>query len=184
MRIAYVLYDDITLLDFVGFYDPVSRLRSLGYLPQLSWDLCARGPQVTDNHGTVINIGRVLPDLSGYELVYVPGGFGTRSLLADREFLDWLGSAAGVPHLVSVCTGSLLLGAAGLLAGRRATTHFNEYDRLAPYVGEVVREELVHDGPVVTGGAVAAALHLGLYVAELLAGKKAAMAIRRSMNYR
>ena len=183
MRVAYVLYDDITLLDFVGFYDPVSRLRSLGYRPDLTWDLCALQAQITDNHGTVINIDRVRPDLSGYELVYVPGGFGSRRLLANSDFLDWLRPASSVPHLVSVCTGSLLLGAAGLLTGRRATTHFNEYDRLAPYVDEVVREDLVHHGPVITGGAVAAALPLGLYVAELLAGKEAATAIRRSMNY-
>ena len=184
MRIAYVLYNELTLLDFVGFYDPVSRLRRLGHLPNLSWELCATHARVIDNHGTVLHIDRIQPDLSDYDVVYVPGGFGSRALLTDVGFLDWLRTAAGVPRLVSVCTGSLLLGAAGLLQGRRATTHFNEYDRLAPYVAEVVREELVHDGPVLTGGAVAAALPLGIYLAAQLAGPEAAVAIQASMNYR
>ena len=184
MRIAYVLYDGITLLDFVGFYDPVSRLQTLGYLPQLNWDLCATQAQVSDQHGTTFTTDLIRPDLSVYDIVYLPGGLGSRALLSNVDFLAWLRTAAGVPYLVSVCTGSLLLGAAGLLTDRRATTHFNEYERLAPYVAEVVSEELVHDGPVLTGGAVAAALPLGLYLARLLAGREAAAAIRRSMNYR
>ena len=184
MRIAYILYDDITLLDFVGFYDPVSRLRSQGFIPDLDWHLCATKATVHDNFGLHISVDRVTPDLAAYDLVYVPGGFGSRTLQRDEAFLAWLRSAGDVPHLVSVCTGSLLLGAAGLLRGKRATTHFNEYGTLAPYVSEVVREHIVTDGNSITGGAVATSLDLGLHVCELLAGKDAVAAIRRSMNYR
>ncbi|CAH1001389.1 Isonitrile hydratase [Neolewinella maritima] len=183
MRIAYLLYDDLTLLDFVGFYDPISRLRTQGFLPDLAWHLCGRSATVHDNFGLRLTVDRITPDLSGYDLVYIPGGFGSRPLMNDQQFLDWLRTATAVPYIVSVCTGSLLLGAAGLLKGRRATTHFDAYDTLAPYVSEVVPERIVTDGNVITGGAVATALDLGLHVCELLAGKDAAGAIRSSMSY-
>ena len=183
MRIAYVLYDDLTLLDFVGFYDPVSRLRSQGFLPALEWHLCATKATVHDSFGLHVSIDRVTPDLAAYDLVYVPGGFGSRALQHQEDFLNWLRTAGEVQYLVSVCTGSLLLGAAGLLRGKRATTHFQEYDTLAPYVAGVIRERIVTDGNTITGGAVATSLDLGLHVCKLLAGKNAAARIRRSMNY-
>ncbi|WP_420458953.1 DJ-1/PfpI family protein [Neolewinella sp.] len=183
MRIAYILYDDHTLLDFVGFYDPVSRLHSQGFLPDLAWHLCGTKATIHDNFRLHIAIDRVTPNLAAYDLVYVPGGFGSRVLQQDEEFLTWLRTAGGVRHLVSVCTGSLLLGAAGLLTGKRATTHFNAYDTLAPYVAEVVHERIVTDGNCITGGAVATSLDLGLHVCELLVGKDAAAAVRHSMNY-
>lgn len=183
MRIAYLLFDDFTLLDFSGFYDPVSRLRSQGHLLELSWDLCATKPTVRDNFGLQLTVDAIAPDLSVYDLVYLPGGFGTRRLIHNELFLDWLRTAAAVDHLVSVCTGSLLLGAAGLLHGKRATTHFNEYATLAPYVAEVVKERIVTDGKVVTGGAVATSLDLGLHVCGLLAGVEAVKAIRTGMAY-
>lgn len=184
MRIAYILYDNLTLLDFVGFYDPVSRLRTQGYLPELEWHLCATKATVRDSCGLHVSIDRIMPDLAAYDLVYVPGGFGSRTLINDDEFLDWLRTAAQTEQLVSVCTGSLLLGAAGLLQGKRATTHFDEYATLAPYVAEVVEENLVADGRVITGGAVAASLDLGLYTCQKLAGPDAATEISRRMNYR
>ncbi len=183
MRIAYIFYNDITLLDFVGFYDPISRLRSQSFLPDLEWHLCGTKATIHDHFGLHVTIDRVMPDLAAYDLVYVPGGLGSRALQQDEEFLTWLRTAAEVRYLISVCTGSLLLGAAGLLTGKRATTHFNEYDTLAPYVAEVVQERIVTDGNTITGGAVATSLDIGLHVCELLAGKDAAAAIRRSMNY-
>ena len=183
MRIAYILYNEVTLLDFVGFYDPVSRLRTQGYLPRLEWDLCAPGDKVYDSFGLQIGIDRVLPDLSAYDLVYLPGGFGSRALMHDGAFLNWLRTASDASYLVSVCTGSLLLGAAGLLRGKRATTHFDEYGTLAPFVGEVLKEPIVQDGRVITGGAVAASLDLGLYVCSLLGGRVAATEICARMNY-
>jgi cyclohexyl-isocyanide hydratase len=183
MRIAYILYDDLTLLDFIGFYDPISRLRSLNILPDLGWDYCALTPTVRDTFGLTLAVDRTRPDLSDYDLAFVPGGVGSRVLMHDPVFLDWLRTARSVPLKVSVCTGSLLLGAAGLIRRRRATTHFGEYDRLSPYVGEVVRNRIVEDGDLITGGAVASSLDVGLYVVDKLAGPRDAELIRRAMNY-
>ena len=183
MRLAYLLFDELTTLDFIGFYDPVSRLRSRGYLPELSWDLCAPTPVVRDNFGLTIQVDEVLPDLSGYDLLYVPGGFGTRARAQEAAFVEWVKTAAPVPLKVSVCTGSLILGAAGFLEGKRATTHYGEYERLGAYTDRISEERIVEDEGVITGGAVSAALDLGLYVCEKLAGAQAANDIRQSMNY-
>ena len=183
MKIAYVLFDDLTLLDFTGIYDPVSRLKSQRHLPDLRWDLCALTPTVRDSFGLSVAVDKVRPDLGTYDLVIVPGGMGTRSLRHDDDFIDWLKTAAAVPQKASVCTGSLLLGAAGLLTGRRATTHFNEYATLAPYCGEVVRERIVVDGAVTTAGAVASSLDLGLHLCRTLVGEEKTERIRRSMSY-
>lgn len=183
MKIAFVLFNDITLLDFIGVYDPICRLRSQGHIPDLSWDLCAITPTIKDGFGLELTIDRLRPDLREYDMIIIPGGFGTRLLQRDEEFMDWLRTAQLVLHKASICTGSLLLGAAGFLKGHRATTHFNEYDALVPYCQEVVKERIVEDGGVITAGAVASSLDLGLYLCKKLAGPKAAEQIRKSMDY-
>jgi len=183
MKAAYILYNDITLLDFIGVYDPLSRLQSQGHLPDFSWDTCALTPIINDAFGLGVEVDKVSPNLRGYDLLIVPGGFGTRMLKDNPAFISWLQTAADIPLKISVCTGSLLLGAAGFLEGQRATTHFNEYDALAPYCKEVVREELVDDGAVITAGAVASSLTLGLYLCEKFVGREKTEAVRRSMAY-
>lgn len=183
MKAAYILFNDITLLDFIGVYDPLSRLQSQGHLPDFSWDTCALTPTITDSFGLGMEVSKVCPNLSGYDLIIVPGGFGTRMLKDNPSFISWLQTAADVPLKTSVCTGALLLGAAGFLEGHRATTHFNEYDALTPFCKEVVREELVDDGAVITAGAVASSLTLGLYLCEKFVGAEKMEVVRKSMAY-
>lgn len=130
-----------------------------------------------------MKIDRIAPDLSGYDLIFIPGGFGTRQLVNVPEFVDWLKSAKDVKHKVSVCTGSLLLGAADFLREKRATTHPNAYDLLRPYCVEVITERIVKDGNVITGGGVATSVDLGLYLCETLAGPEAAQRIQKQMDY-
>lgn len=184
MRIAYILYNGITTLDFIGIYDPVSRLRSMGFLPDLNWQLCALQPAIKDHFGLELVMDAIRPDLGGYDAIVVPGGFGSRALQQDGDFIEWLRTVGKDTLKVSICTGSLLLGAAGLLNGKKATTHFNEYQHLAAYAKEVLRERIVEDGDVVTAGAVAASLDLGLYLCEKWAGKQAMEEIAKSMNYK
>lgn len=184
MKIAYILFDDITLLDFIGIYDPLARLKSQDHLPDLSWDLCAFTPSVRDSFGLEVRIDRVKNDLGDYDMIIVPGGYGTRSLQNDPEFISWLQTAGPAGKKISICTGALLLGAAGFLSGHRATTHFNEYQQLGQYCAEVVKERIVDDGMVITAGAVASSLDLGLYLCRMLAGESAAEQVRESMAYR
>jgi cyclohexyl-isocyanide hydratase len=120
MKIAFVIYNDMTALDFVGVYDPLTRLKTMEFLSDITWDICSFTPAVNDNTGLAFVPDKVGMPLGGYDMVVVPGGFGSRKLAEDAEFLAWLGTAAKCPLKVSVCTGALLWGAAGFLAGPEA----------------------------------------------------------------
>lgn len=183
MRIAFVLFDGLTALDFVGSYDALTRLKTLGIRDDLTWNLCARTPEVSDSNGLRLRADRVGQPLGGYDLLYVPGGLGTRPLMHDEAFLAWLRTAADCPLKVSVCTGALLLGAAGFLQGKRATTHWSAYDLLRPYCAEVVEERVVDEGEVVTARGVSAAIDLGLALVARLAGHEVALRAARQMDF-
>lgn len=183
MKIAYILFDGITLLDFVGIYDPISRMKSKGFLEDLDWDLCATTSSIQDGFGLKINIDKIKPNLSDYDMVIIPGGFGTRKLQFEKDFVDWIKTASNVEYKVSICTGSLLLGAAGFLKGKTATTNFNEYQTLEKYCNVVSKERIVEDNNIITAGAVASSLDLGLYICEKLVGKENTEVIRKSMDY-
>ena len=142
MKIAYIIFDGMTMLDLVGVYDPVSRLRSIQFIPNLSWDFCATKPEIKDSFGFTVKADKISPDLSVYDVVIIPGGGGTRKLAIDKTFIAWLSTASTVPLKCSVCTGSLLLGAAGFLEGKNATTHFEEYEQLGQYGCRVLRQKL------------------------------------------
>jgi cyclohexyl-isocyanide hydratase len=183
MKIAFVIFNGITWLDFVGVYDPVSRLRSLNYLPDLTWDVCAFSNTASDHSGLEMVPNKVKEPLSGYDVVIVPGGIGTRKLITDKEFMDWIKTAQPVNLKISICTGSLILGSAGFLTDKKATTNFLEYETLRPYCKEVVKERIVEDGNVITAGAVSASIDLGLYLCEKWAGQEAVDEIRKRMDY-
>jgi cyclohexyl-isocyanide hydratase len=183
MRTAFVVFDRMTMLDFVGIYDPLTRLHAMGFMPDFAWDVCAQAPEVADDRGLHLRATAVGGSLSGYDLLVVPGGVGTRPLLRDAAFLAWLRTAAPVPRKASVCTGALLLGAAGFLQGRRATTHPSALTDLAPFCQAVLTTRIVDDGPVLTAGGVTAGLDAGLVVVEQLAGPAVARRIRQQMDY-
>lgn len=183
MKIAYVLFDGITLLDFIGIYDPLSRIKSGNYLPEFEWTLCGTQRSIKDSFGLEILIDEVNPDLGVYDMIVVPGGFGTRPLQADKTFISWLQTAKNCPYKVSICTGSLLLGAAGFLKDKIATTHFNEYEALKSYCGRLSKDRIVDDDNTITAGAVASSLDLGLYLCTKLLGPEKAESIRASMDY-
>ncbi|MDT9719387.1 DJ-1/PfpI family protein [Paenibacillus sp. ClWae2A] len=183
MKIAFVLFDGLTFLDFAGFYDVINRLNFFEQTKGTTWETCAMTDQVTDESGLTLKVDRVKPDLSEYDLVFFPGGMGTRKLRYDEAFVGWLKQAASVPLKVSVCTGSLLLGAAGFLSGKKATTHPRAYNLLEPYVDEVIQKRIVKDGNVITAGGVATSIDLGIYVVRLLAGQEAAANVKLQIDY-
>ncbi len=183
MKSAFIVFDRITFLDFVGFYDPVTRLKSMKVIDDFEWDVCAMAPAIVDDRGLRIEVASVRQPLGAYDMVFVPGGFGTRTLQHDSAFIDWLKSASSVPLKASVCTGALLLGAAGFLRGRRATTHPAELKELERYCGSVVRDRVVDEGDIVTAGGVSAAIDAGLHIVEKLAGADARARIASQMDY-
>src|SRR5438128_1881541 len=109
MKAAFAIFDRMTALDFVGVYDPLGRLRTMDVLPDFEWTVCATAANVTDDRGLRFSPDRVGESLAGFDLLVVPGGYGTRDLQRDPAFLAWLRTAEGVPLKASVCTGALLL---------------------------------------------------------------------------
>ncbi|NIP60582.1 MAG: DJ-1/PfpI family protein [Gemmatimonadetes bacterium] len=184
MKIAFVAFEGMTVLDLVSVFDPLTRLRTMEIRPSVRWNVVALAGRVADRAGLRILPDRVAHDLGGYDLLVVPGGPATRELKDDPGFVDWIRSAEGVPLKASVCTGALLLGAAGFLEGRRATTHPTAFSELAPYCGRVEEARVVDEGDVVTAGGVTAGLDLGLHLCERLAGSDATSRIARQMDFR
>lgn len=180
MKVAFCIYDGMTVLDFVGAYDPITRLDRMDFTP-LEWDVCARTERVSADE-LDLGVDRVEPDLGEYDLVFFPGGFASRELRHEESFLEWIRTAASCEYLTSVCTGSLLLGAAGFLEGKRATTHPSAFETLEEYA-DVVDDRVVHDGNVITGRGVSSSVDLGLYVVETLSDAETRRAIAAQMDY-
>lgn len=168
MEIAILAFDGMTALDAVG------PAQVLAFLPgaSLRWTSAAPGPQRTDA-GTSIVAPHSLADVPAPDIVVVPGGLDVRPVMADGRVLDWLRAAHVTTRwTTSVCTGALVLGAAGLLKGRRATTHWAMVDRLAKLGATAVSERVVVDGKIVTAAGVSAGIDMALAVIAKLFGEK------------
>jgi transcriptional regulator GlxA family with amidase domain len=183
MKIAFVIYNGMTSLDFIGIYDPLTRLKTMGFVPDLKWEICAHTEEVTDSTGLRMLPTKVREPLGAYDMMVVPGGFGSRKLVFDSDFIAWLKTANSCPLKVSVCTGSLLLGATGFLQGKKATTHPAALEMLSKYTKAIEKQRIVDEGDVITAGGVASSIDLGLYLCEKLVGSQAREKIRRAMDY-
>lgn len=183
-KIALLAFPRLTFLDLIGVYDALRRVTPMKLAPDVSVTLIGTEAEVVDDSGLVVRAHKVYDELAGYDLLFLPGGFGTRTLMHDARFLQWLATWGGTRPLASVCTGSLLLGAAGYLKGLRATTHHNALDLLKPLCREVVADRrIVDEGRVVTAGGVASSLDLGLYLVEKYWGAAARQTIAAQMEY-
>jgi len=183
MKAAFIVFDGMTALDFIGFYDPITRLKSMKIIENFAWNVCAQSAEVTDDRGLKFKADTVGATLEGYDMIVVPGGFGTRKLQHDDTFMRWIKTAANVPLKISVCTGALILGAAGFLKGRRATTHPSAYQELEPYCATVVKERVVDEDCIITARGVSSSLDMGLHVVERLAGAAARARVAAQMDY-
>jgi transcriptional regulator GlxA family with amidase domain len=183
LRIAFIIYDQMTALDFIGVYDAITRLKTMGFMPDLEWEICAISDKVVDSTGLCFTPTKVMDSLANYDTIIVPGGLGSRGLLCNERFIRWLQSATGCKLKASVCTGALLLGAPGFLRGKRATTHRTAFDSLRQFCAAVVDERIVDEGDVITARGVTASIDLGLYICERLAGREVKEKIRKQMDY-
>jgi len=183
LRVAFIIYDGMTSLDFIGVYDPLTRLRTMEFMPDFEWEVCALTGEVSDGTGLRFAPTKIGGSLGDYDMIIVPGGFGSRRLVRDDEFIKWLRSAAPCKFKVSVCTGSLLLGAAGFLRGRKATTHRSAFNELERFCDQVVDKRIVDEGDVITAQGVTSSIDLGLYLCEKFSGVEAKERIREQMDY-
>ncbi|MGH7356020.1 MAG: DJ-1/PfpI family protein [Candidatus Rokuibacteriota bacterium] len=184
-RIALLAFPRLTFLDLIGVYDALRRLAPMEIDDGVSVRIIGTEKEIVDDSGLRVRPDAVYEDLAGFDLLFVPGGFGTRTLMNDARFVDYLRTWGDTRPLASVCTGSLLLGAAGYLHGLRATTHHRALDTLRPLCREVVSDQrIVDEGRVVTAGGVASSLDLGLYLVEKWWGAAAREKIAAQMEYR
>ena len=180
MQIAILIFDKLTALDAIGPYEVLSRLPGA----ELEFVAPEAGVKQTDTGRLGLQATSSIDELTDPDIVLVPGGEGTRPLLTDERVLDWLRSAhEGSTWTTSVCTGALVLGAAGILEGKRATTYWVHLDRLREYGAEPIRERFVEDGKVVTAAGVSAGIDMALYLATRIAGDDAAQAIQLGIEY-
>ncbi|MFZ3237285.1 MAG: DJ-1/PfpI family protein [Stellaceae bacterium] len=179
LRSGMLVFPNLTQLDLTGPYEVLARLP--GADTRLLWKNL---DPVRSEHGLTI-----LPDTSfeqcpPLDLVLVPGGPGVNPLLEDREALAFLRRAAAeARYVVGICTGSLMLGAAGLLRGKRAGTHWMSRGLLRAFGAEPVTERVVRDGNLFTGGGVTAGIDVALAVAAEIAGQAGAEAIQLAIEY-
>lgn len=180
MNLGFVLFPRLTQLDLTGPFEVLARV------PGATCHLIAATlDPVTSDTGLTILPTMTFADCPQLDVLCVPGGSAGVSLaIQDRELLDFLRrQAPGCDYVTSVCTGSLLLGAAGLLHGKRATTHWASLDKLREYGALVTPGRVVRDGSLLTGGGVTAGLDFGLTLAAELAGPQVAQALQLGLEY-
>jgi transcriptional regulator GlxA family with amidase domain len=179
MEIAIPLYDRFTALDAVGPYEVLWRLPGA----TVRWVGAEARPYATDR-GLKLVADATLDDVPAPDVIVVPGGTGTRDALRDERLVEWIRAAdATSTWTTSVCTGALLLGAAGLLDGLRATTHWAYMDALGRYGAEPTSERVVRQGKVITSAGVSSGIDMALTLAAAIAGDDVAQAIQLRIEY-
>ena len=174
-----LVFPNLTQLDLTGPYEVLAKLPGAETL--LLWKSL---DPVRSEHGLTILPMATFSSCPPLDLVLVPGGVGINPLLEDAEVLAFLRRAAVTArYVVGICTGSLVLGAAGLLRGRRAGTHWMSRNLLPAFGAEPVAERVVADGKFFTGGGVTAGIDVALAVAAEIAGRTAAERIQLGIEY-
>lgn len=180
MDIAIVLYDRFTALDAIGPYEVLSRLPGA----RVSFLAAQAGPVTTDNGMLTILAEGALSDMPRPDLLLVPGGPGEVVQRAGGPVRDWLVEADRTSTwTTSVCTGSLILAAAGLLAGKPATGHWLAMEELARLGAQPTSQRIVFDGKTVTAAGVSAGIDMALALVQRIAGAQAAQAIQLGIEY-
>ncbi|KVV28698.1 dimethylglycine dehydrogenase [Burkholderia ubonensis] len=179
LHIGFLVFPGVQQLDLTGPHDVLASLPDAA--AHLVWK--TREP-VASSSGLALTPGHTFADCPPLDVICIPGGTGITDLLSDRETIDFVRErSAAARYVTSVCTGALLLGAAGLLRGCRATTHWAFHALLEPLGAVPVRERVVRDGNLFTGGGVTAGIDFALTIAAELAGDDEAQAIQLELEY-
>jgi transcriptional regulator GlxA family with amidase domain len=179
-ELAILLFDGLTALDAVGPYEVLSRV------PGVELHFVAKEPGVkrSDNGRLAMVADRAIDDARAPDIVLVPGGHGEARVREDAYVLDWLRRAHETTQFTtSVCTGALVLGAAGLLDGLEATTHWMSRPRLAEFGARPVERRVVEQGKVITAAGVSAGIDMALVLVARMAGPEVAQAIQLGIEY-
>ncbi|MEZ5076291.1 MAG: DJ-1/PfpI family protein [Solirubrobacterales bacterium] len=179
MKVTIPIYPGLAALDAVGPYEVLRNVPGwkVGFAGAERGEVRAEG-------GLGLLADRALEEVEETDVLLVPGGIGCRPLLTEKRWLDWLREIdARTRWTTSVCTGSLLLGAAGLLAGRRATGNWLELERLAEYGADPVGGRFVEDGKTMTAAGVTAGIDMAIHLVDREVGPEVAQAIQLGLEY-
>jgi len=180
MQIVILLYPDMTALDAIGPYEVLARL------PEATLTFAAEeaGPIVTDTGCLTLLAERCLSEIAAADLLLIPGGPGDAAVRENDELKREIRRLhAGTRFTTSVCTGSLILGAAGLLSGLRATTHWTQLETLREYGAEPTAERVVEQGRIITAAGVSSGIDMAIRIARKLAGDDFAQALQLGIEY-
>jgi transcriptional regulator GlxA family with amidase domain len=182
LQVAIPVFPRLTVLDAIGPYEVLQRIPEVDVIFVGS----EKGEVRSDNGMLGLVADATFEDVPSPQVIVFPGGVGTRPLTRDERVLDWVRQAhAGTTFTTSVCTGSLVLGAAGLLTGLTATTHWGAYELLAGFGAAPTAERVVEhlDHRVITAAGVSAGIDMALRLTELLIDKTAAQAAQLMIEY-
>ena len=180
MKIAYLLYDRFTALDITGPHDVLNSLP----VTESVFVAERRGPVRNESYTLSLVADAPLSEVPSPDVLVVPGGFGTRALLEHEPLLDWIRSVhEGTRYTTSVCTGSLLLAAAGLLDGAPATTHWLARDLLGGLGAKPVPDRVVEHGKILTAAGVSSGIDMALRLTQIEFGDEAAQAVQLGIEY-
>ena len=180
MDVAIPIFDGLTALDAIGPYEVLSRLPGA----RVHFLAVDAGPKRTGDGMLTLVADRAIDDLTAPEVVVMPGGYGTRELMHDERMLGWVRAAHETSEwTTSVCTGALVLGAAGILDGLEATTHWGSMDALGKLGATPVNRRVVEQGKVITAAGVSSGIDMALTLAARIAGDQVAQAIQLAIEY-
>ncbi len=179
LQIGSLIFEGLDQIDLTGPFEVLSRI------PNATYRLYGKTTDpVRDHRGLRILPDATLSDAPPLDVLHIPGGYGQEALMEDEPVLDWVRrQASGALHVFSVCTGALICGAAGLLHGRRATTHWTAFELLPLFGAIPVDERVVRDGPFLFAAGVTSGIDGALHLAAALCGEAVAQTIQLYMQY-
>lgn len=179
MKIVFLFYDNMTALDAVGPHEILSRL------PGATVQRVALNPgQILTDSGMVLTAEYAISQIFEADILLIPGAGNAGTLREYPEILDWVRTIhATTTWTTSVCTGSLILGAAGLLSGVRATSHWATHDRLSRWGAQPIKARIVEDGKIMTAAGVSAGIDMALTLAAKVAGREVAERLQLGIEY-
>jgi transcriptional regulator GlxA family with amidase domain len=180
MEIAILIFEKLTALDAIGPYEVLRNVPG--------WEVkfvgLEKGPIRTDSGQLGLNVDHALEEVTEPDVVLVPGGEGNRPLMENERVLSWLREVdVQTKWTTSVCTGSLVLGAAGLLEGKRATGHWLYLEPLSEYGAEPTEQRVVEDGKTITAAGVSSGIDMALHLVGLEMGPELAQAVQLGIEY-
>jgi transcriptional regulator GlxA family with amidase domain len=180
MQIAIPVFDRMTALDAIGPYEVLSRIPGA----KVTFVASETGPKRADTDMLSVNADATLADIPNPDVVLIGGGYGSRALMKDEEMLNWVRTAHETSQwTTSVCTGALVLAAAGILEGLEATTYWLELETLRQFGATPVSKRFVEQGKVITAAGVSAGIDMALMLAARMTAPEVAQAIQLGIEY-